>query len=111
MTHVASDVPECQDCGACCFGDGPRYVRVSGHDHSRMAAQGESLTHFIGNRCYMRVLSGHCEALAITATAHRYACLIYLARPDPCRKLERGSNECSAERHRKQRRAGLAAVT
>ena len=111
MATLAADLPECQDCGACCFADGPRYVRVSGSDHSRMDATNDSLTHFIGNRCYMRVLHGHCEALSITAAAHRFACLIYLTRPQPCRTLERGSGECLAELHRKQSRAGLAALT
>ena len=103
-------LPEtCLDCGACCFGDGPRYLRLSGVDHDRLGSAGDTLAHFIGNRFYMRVVDGHCAALSVVPTAPRYSCGQYVLRPDACRRLERGSDECLAEFARKHLRVGLDA--
>ncbi len=89
-------VPECQSCGACCFGPGVRYVRVTGDDYARLGEHAERLTVFIENRCYMRMEGGHCAALAIDAEG-RFACRVYTLRPEVCRTLARGSGECQAE--------------
>ena len=100
---------DCLECGACCFGDGPRYLRVSGDDHERLGSDGDSLTHFIGNRCYMRLVDGHCAALSVQPTGPRFVCQTYATRPDTCRRLERGSAECLAEFERKHARSTPAA--
>jgi uncharacterized protein len=94
-------VPECLSCGACCFGPGPRYVRVTGDDHRRLGDEAERLTQFIEHRCYMRMEDGHCAALSIEASG-RFVCSVYAGRPEVCRRLERGSSECQAELIRKR---------
>lgn len=98
-----SFVPGCGECGACCTGDGERYVRVTGNDHERLGSQAASWTRFIGNRCYMRMDEGRCAALA--HKHGRWVCRIYESRPDVCRDLTRGSPECEAERCRKEEAA------
>lgn len=96
---------DCGTCAACCFGDGERYVRVTGDDHARLGAQASAWTRFVGNRCYMRMVDGHCAALVRDAATGRFACGVYELRPEVCRALERGSPACDAERLRKQERA------
>lgn len=93
--------PQCLECGSCCFSTLPDYVRVDGRDHARLGERAEDLTHFIGNRCYMRMHDGHCAALQIDAANRRFVCSIYEARPELCRSLERGSSACAAELHEK----------
>jgi hypothetical protein len=63
----------------------------------------------VGNRCYMRLTNGHCEALSVELEATRFVCSVYLTRPELCRKLEPGSPECFAEIERKRARAQSAA--
>jgi hypothetical protein len=116
-------VPECTACGACCFSTLPEYVRVFGCDFDRMDDRARSYTHFLGNRCYMRLEEGHCAALSIGmgpashegglpppgSSGPRFLCAIYEMRPDACRSLERGSGACRGERHEKGERPLLAA--
>lgn len=109
----AIPVPECLDCGACCFGQGARYVPVSGDDHARLGAWAEELTQFVGNRCYMRMVDDHCAALYSSADG-RFLCGVYEARPQTCRDLERGGGACRAELEHKQalpQRARLPILT
>lgn len=76
------------------------YVRVTGDDHERLGADAAALTHFIGNRCYMRMhKDGHCGALRVGDG--RFVCSVYGNRPQVCRDLERGSPVCEAEIERK----------
>lgn len=96
-----SGVPECVECGACCFSQNPRYLRVAGVDYERLADDAERLTHFIENQAYMRLVDGHCAALTYDAEAGHYLCSVYEHRPDVCRWLKRGSGQCAAERHDK----------
>lgn len=96
----------CQRCGACCFSDSTSYVPVTGADHRRLADDEEALTHFVGNRCYMRMVDGHCAALAVRAG--RFVCTVYETRPAICRELHRGSPECRAEMTLKKVRARRA---
>lgn len=106
-----SDVPACTACGACCFSTLPEYVRVFGFDWDRMGDAARELTHFIGNRCYMRLEEGRCAALRIDPEAEggaRFTCAIYEERPDACRALERGSGACRADRHEKGERPWIA---
>jgi uncharacterized protein len=101
-------VPECTACGTCCFSRLPEYVRVFGCDFDRMDDRARALTHFLGNRCYMKVEDGRCAALSIDAAAGRFSCSIYEMRPDCCRALERGSGACRSDLHEKRERPLLA---
>ena len=101
-------VPECLDCGTCCFSQLPEYARVFGSDHERLGEHADALTHFIGNQCYMRLVDGHCAALKIDPDTRRYACSVYALRPDVCHQLERGSRSCRAEIHEKGERPLIA---
>ncbi len=111
MIAVGSDVPACTACGACCFSELPEYVRVFGVDLDRMDDRARELTHFLGNRCYMRMEGGRCAALVIDPSAAggpSFTCAIYEMRSDVCRSLERGSGACRADRHEKAERPLLA---
>lgn len=102
-------VPEdCTTCGACCFSTLPEYVRVFGCDHDRMDDRARELTHFVENRCYMRIEDGRCAALTLDAASGRFLCSIYEVRPDCCRGLERGSGACRGELHEKRERPLIA---
>jgi len=103
-----SGVPECTACGTCCFSTLPEYVRVFGHDWDRMDERAQSYTHFLGNRCYLRLDDGHCAALAVDPAGPRFLCSIYEMRPDACRALERGGGSCRGELHEKGERPLLA---
>jgi Fe-S-cluster containining protein len=102
-----ASTPECLRCGACCFGDGDRYVPVTGDDHARLADVAEALTLFIGNRCFMRMEAGHCAALELTAEGSA-VCSVYAQRPDTCRDLARGGAACQAELLNKRQRSQQA---
>jgi Fe-S-cluster containining protein len=109
MTGIdTSDVPGCVDCGACCFSLAEDYLRVAGVDYDRLGDDAARLTHFIGNRCYMRLEHGHCAALVVDVETRRFLCSVYERRPDVCRWLERGSGQCRADRHEKAERPLLA---
>jgi hypothetical protein len=69
-----------------------------------MDDRARELTHFIENRCYMRLEDGHCAALVIDAERGLLLCSIYDMRPDCCRALERGSGACRGELHEKRER-------
>jgi hypothetical protein len=86
----------CTECGACCYGDGPRYVRVSGADYQRLGDVAPRVTQFIGNHCHMLLLERRCVALFVGVDGQHCGCSVYASRPEPCRVLERGSVECSA---------------
>ena len=103
------DAPiECTACGVCCFSTLERYVEVKGRDHARLGDAAERLVHFIGNRAYMRIVDGHCAALAVDVENRRYYCTVYEERPETCRDLERGSPACKGERVTKGERPLLA---
>jgi len=95
MSHTLRVPDDCQDCGACCHGYGPRFVQVSGDDYERLGDAAAAATHFIGNRCYLRMVGQACAALK-ALPAGRYGCALYPTRPQPCRDLARGSPECLA---------------
>jgi uncharacterized protein len=88
-------------------------VRVFGYDWDRMDERARSFTHFLGNRCFLRIEEGRCAALLVDLTdptRPRFLCSIYEARPDVCRALDRGSGACLGERHEKRERPLLAAA-
>ncbi len=94
---------DCQVCGACCFSNSERAIRVSGGDHARLDELAEELSVFVGNQCFMRLAGERCAALE-RGPEGRLRCAIYEQRPEVCRRLERGSDECRAERHAKLER-------
>ncbi len=102
---------DCLRCGVCCFSRLDTYVRVSGADWERLGSVAERVAHFIGNRAYMRMVAGHCAALARRRTpegAEEFFCTVYAERPQVCRDLARGSPECEGERASKAERVRLA---
>lgn len=90
-------VPECLQCGTCCFSLLLDYVSVSGDDHARLGERAEELVWFEGNRAYMRMVDGHCAALCIELQSGEFVCDAYATRPQVCRDLERGSGACRGE--------------
>ncbi len=91
-------MPECLECGVCCFSDLEGFVRVWGADYERLGRSAPDLSVFIGNRCFMRMVDGHCAALELSPDTGAFVCSIYGQRPQICRDLERGSAECAGER-------------
>ncbi|MFO0694942.1 MAG: YkgJ family cysteine cluster protein [Polyangiales bacterium] len=104
-------LPSCLECGTCCFSSLPTYVRVTGDDHERLGEDAESLTHFVGNRCYLRTVEGRCAALRVDGKAGTFVCTVYERRPSTCRQLERGSPECLGELATKGERPRLALLS
>jgi hypothetical protein len=106
---MRDDTPvECTECAVCCFSTLERYVEVKGSDYARLGAAAERLVHFIGNRAYMRMIDGHCAALAVDVENRRFRCTVYDGRPATCRDLERGSPACLGERVTKRERPLLS---
>ena len=68
---------ECLECGACCFSTLPTYLNLDGDDHERLGDDAERLTVFLGNRCYMRLIDGHCAALRVDSAERRFVCTVY----------------------------------
>jgi Fe-S-cluster containining protein len=90
-------VPDCLECGACCFSRLETYVRVSGDDLARLGDRAEELATFDGHRAYMRMVDGHCGALRVDAARGLLVCGAYETRPDVCRDLTRASAACLGE--------------
>ncbi len=102
--HRAETVVEfldCQQCGACCFSESERFVRVTGDDYARLGDVAADLTHFIEHRAFMRMVDGHCAALNVNPESRRFTCQVYEQRPDVCRNLANGSLACKGERFTK----------
>jgi hypothetical protein len=75
-------------------------VPVDGRDWDRLGDDAERWTVWLGNRAFMRMEEGHCAAL-VRERSGRWACSVYVHRPEVCRALERGSAACEAELVRK----------
>lgn len=103
-----SDLPECLDCGACCFSQLEQYVSVSGRDYERLAERATELVVFDGYRSHLRMFAGHCAALRVEPASSQFVCGAYELRPETCRELERGSAQCRAEREAKADRPPAA---
>jgi len=56
----------------------------------------------------MRMIDGHCAALAVDVENRRFRCTVYDRRPATCRDLERGSPACMGERVTKRERPLLS---
>jgi len=83
---------DCTTCGACCWSDEPRYIRVFAADERRMGREALALTEIVEGQRAMRFVGGRCVALQ--QVDGRWLCRIYRERPDACRWLERGSGTC-----------------
>lgn len=83
---------DCTTCGDCCWSEDPRYIRVFANDEARMSPGALALTAIVDGARVMRFVDGRCVALE--HVEGRWLCRIYLARPDACRWLERGSSTC-----------------
>jgi len=105
------DVPECQQCGACCFANTPRYIQVWGVDSDRLGELADEVTSVVDGRRYLSMQNGRCAALRIDPITRRFACSIYERRPDACRWLERGSSHCQAQIAHKAERPLVAIET
>ncbi|MBI4700646.1 MAG: YkgJ family cysteine cluster protein [Deltaproteobacteria bacterium] len=103
-----SGARDCTACGACCFADGPRYLRVFGVDLDRMDARARALTRPDGDGCYLELRDDRCAALARDAGRGRLLCSIYEMRPDCCRALVPDSGECLRQIAEKAVRARAA---
>ena len=90
-------MPECTDCGACCFNEHAEYIRVFLVDYERMNDAALALSTEKDGVRYMRFEDGHCAALGFDSATNRVGCTIYPMRPDACRWLERGSGECRSQ--------------
>lgn len=90
-------MPECTECGACCFNTHPDYIRVFVVDYERMDDRALGFTTVRGGLRYLRFEGGRCSALGLDPVNNRVGCTIYAMRPDACRWLERGSGECRAQ--------------
>lgn len=101
-------LPECLDCGACCFSQLEQFVRVSGADYARLGERADELVVFDGHRAHLRMVDGHCAALRVEPSSGRFYCTAYELRPQICRDLERGASACSGERAAKAERPLLA---
>lgn len=113
-------VPECVDCGACCFGH-DQWVKVSPSDFERMDDGARSLTELSKGAGQidksgklhpdrrMRMDHRKCSALMFDKDTSRWGCSIYEVRPDVCRRFERGSDRCASERKTKGTMALTAA--
>lgn len=110
VLQLATDaaVADCQDCGACCFANTPRYIQVWGVDYDRLGEIAEEVTTIVDGRRYLRMQDGRCAALRIDPATRRFACSIYERRPDACRWLERGSSHCHAQIAHKAERPLIA---
>lgn len=106
-------VPECTDCGSCCFNAHPAYIRIFERDAELIGAQLESYSVMLDGKRYMRFENGRCVALRLDSATGSVGCSIYAIRPDVCRSLERGSGECRSQLEMKwsRREAAFVALT
>ena len=108
MKIMATTVPDCQRCGACCAS-----FRVDFSAHELLSQGGavpDGLADAVNDQlCRLRGTdhaSPRCAALS-GPIGQRVACGIYEWRPSPCREFEAGSPACL----RARQRHGLAALT
>jgi Fe-S-cluster containining protein len=88
-------LPECTDCGFCCFFDDPRYVLLFEEDIARLGERASELTVEIKGRRFMQSRDGHCIALVrADRSEERWLCSIHPIRPRLCREFERGCDSC-----------------
>jgi Fe-S-cluster containining protein len=107
LTAVSPSVPECLECGACCFNKTGCYVLVRAPDHERLGPHAERLVEEVPPLAFMRMADGHCAALNVDPELGWF-CSVYEVRPRICREFERGSPECALERAEKRHLAVIA---
>jgi Fe-S-cluster containining protein len=110
---------DCMRCGACCFSESLRHVRVTGDDHARLGDDAEGVVTWLDNTAFMRLeqVAGaspalhRCAALAVDAASGTFSCSLYERRPQICRDLARASGECRGELAAKSERPRRALIT
>ena len=98
---------DCLTCGVCCFSKSGTYITVSDSDYLRLADDAHHLVRHVGKGSFMRMVDGHCAAMAISHKRGQPAvffCNVYERRPQVCRDLTRGKPACLAELHTKAAR-------
>ena len=88
--HAATDLFDCQACGACCAYDAD-WPRFSLESDEEIAAIPEAMV--AANESGMRFEEGRCTALKGKLGCH-VACTIYPVRPLVCRDCQPGDPEC-----------------
>lgn len=99
---MSTPVPDCTECGACCFGAHDRYIALLPEDAGR-AIPAEAVVEIDGRR-FMRMAGGHCAQLRREGA--RLVCAIYEHRPEACRAFRAGSFECLMSRKHRGAEAG-----
>jgi uncharacterized protein len=99
-------IPDCQSCGACCWGDEMWIHLVAGDDDRLGEKRVRSLTVLTQHgRGYfarsMRMEHGRCVAFRDDLGGGLSGCSIYEVRPDICRDFQAGSGDCHAARRRR----------
>lgn len=97
-------VPDCQDCGACCFGAWREHVLLFARDVERFAPDERErlLDAFPGPSVFMKMEdrlargTGLLHCVALERRDGRFSCSVYERRPDACRAFERGASGCRA---------------
>lgn len=100
--HAGPVLPDCQDCGACCFTRAREHVLLSRDDLDRLVVGGAGrlLKAVTADSASLRtrdtVPGGPplrpCIALVVNEGC--FTCSVYPLRPNACRTLERGSDAC-----------------
>ncbi len=106
MTPIDTQgIPECIECGACCFSPVAHYIRLWAVDLERMGPFREKFSEPVGGAVYLRMSEGHCAALMLDSKERTFKCAMYEVRPDACRVFERGGGQCRSDRSEKRGRA------
>jgi Fe-S-cluster containining protein len=103
---AVSETPDCQSCGACCWGDAMWIHLVAGDDDRLGEDRVRRLTvltqHGRGYFARSMVMAGgRCVAYTGDLGDGRSGCSIYDVRPDICRTFAAGSGDCHAARRRR----------
>jgi Fe-S-cluster containining protein len=99
---------DCRRCGACCAPEVrlPFYVRVTAGDRARLEPRFRSQHLARGSLLTKLDPVGRCVCVALRGTiGRRVSCGIYERRPEECRILIAGSDDCRVAR----RQSGLPA--
>ena len=87
---MATTLPDCQLCGACCSFS-QWWPGLKPHDQAERAAIPEAFIHTDGNR--MRCVANRCSALNGIVGVF-VTCLVYENRPHACRTFQPGGRSC-----------------
>lgn len=102
---MSGDVPDCTECGACCFPeyDSPDYVHLTAAEAQELvdAGHGDMVEGADGNMPSMKTdydRHANCKCIALAGTLGKVRCTIYEIRPSVCRDFKPGSAVCNEAR-------------